>query len=295
MWHRILRVLPIFGLIATAAAAILGIATSFWLTERISQLAAQTPTAAAGYFEVAWANALNFKAPLFYFLGSVVVSLGTSIEGVVNRYRYGEHGKVQALLRSEMQEHGETKRSYYDTLTTGLKNLLASPSVGFDETCRVTVYRMQSDNDRVFKRVFRYSKNHKFRHEGRVKVPIDEGFVGVAWGNHGETEFLSTEKFGSAEFDAAILGTLQKAQCANPPSDLSMPSTHFYAKAVEDPTHGRRAGIVVYESTDLEKLNAKEIRDLMTNETLAVSRYVLHLGILDSEFNPDSGGEDGDG
>ncbi|WP_323802814.1 hypothetical protein [Sulfitobacter litoralis] len=283
------------GLVANAAIAVLGLMTSFWLSEQISLSAEQSPPVTLSYLDVMIANIFNFGEPLVYFVIAIVISLITSSEGIFNRYHYGERRKIEASLRMEKQEHGTTKRNYYETLAARLKNLLATRAVGFDETCRVTVYRKQAAQDLEFKRVFRFSRNHKFCNEGRVKVPIDQGFIGIAWANHGEKEFSISDNFGTARYNAQLAKEMEHASCTVPPSDLSMPSKHFYAKAVDDLSNGKRVGIVVFESTDADKLDTVAINQLMVSETLEVSRCVRHLGVLDSEFNPDPDVEEVDG
>lgn len=279
---------------ALASVGIIGVGLwlNIWL---LDQYALQNATASdaevVSRVEILKRNMFDLGAPPIWFLISVALVLFGAVENFFNRYCYGELAEKEGELRTEKQEHGETKRTYHATLISALKNRLASEVAGFDETCRVTIYRRQDDAAQALKRIMRYSAQRKWEQAGRVKIPIDEGVVGAAWNNQGWEEFSHESDPNSQEFQDAMAQRLGEHSCRVPEGELSMPTKHYYARAVDDHQDGHRVAIVVFESCEANKLKKGKIDEMMTNEQLEVSRLIMHLGALDGEFNPDTGSE----
>jgi len=238
-------------------------------------------------------NVTNFDTPVPYFWICLLVALLGRVDGFRNRYRLGgfegvegDLASAKVQLRGEAQAHADSKRSYLETLRNALKYLLTSNGIGFDHRCRVTIYRLQGQDDRHLHQIFRHSPTLKFEKDGRIRVPIDEGIVGAAWGNHGVKEFKSDADPSSDDFTSEMDAVLNPEGCESPNAKLSMPSKHYYARAFTDHETGRRVGIVVYECTNIEVLDCAEIDKVLDGEALDVSRMIRHLGVLHGEFNP---------
>lgn len=288
--------LPILETVATLALAVLPILIGWWL--RIALAEGDQPIT----FELALAtltnNLKNFGTPIPYFGLALLAALVGRLDGLINRYRLGELKENKAELqnskkaiRDEAQAHAESKSSYLETLGSALKYLLTSKETGFDYRCRVTIYRLQQDQDQSLRQIFRHSPTKLYEDNGRIRIPIDEGIVGAAWGNHGVKEFTHDASPDSEEFVDEMKRTLEPERCRHPDVELSMPSKHYYARAFDDHDTGRRVGVVVYESTEAKVLDRASIDQVLDTQTLDVSRFIRHLGILHREFNPDTGEE----
>jgi transposase InsO family protein len=205
-----------------------------------------------------------------------------------NRYLYGEKEKFEQLLRNETQNHGESQRNYFDSLTEALRYMLAGEGIGFDASCRVTIYRLQNNSTSYLKRIFRHSEYRAYKDEGRFRIPVSEGLVGVAWNNHGKVEFEYVKSGRAADQE---LQAYHRAHGGIAPTcDLSMPSRSFVIRAVEDLDSSQRIAVVVYESTKTGCLRAEAIDALLEREARPLSRLIKHLGALDGKLNPDKGG-----
>ena len=280
--------IPTIGSIAAIALVFLTFASSSWLLDQMSKVNSNLDREApVSRLQVLWDNIFNFSSPLPYFGFAALLALAERFEAIRNRYLYGQLRVIQQEIRETKQQHGTTKRAYYDTLRAALKYRLTSPETGFNKSCRITIYRLQSNSDAFLKRILRHSPNYNYCNEGRISVPIDEGIVGVAWGNHGKDEFFCDAQPESEEFSKKMREHLHAGGCREPSDPLSMPARHYIAIKIDDHDGGPRVAIVVYESEVCGVLKIDVIKDLLRDEVLDVSRFVKHLGVLDSEFNPD--------
>jgi len=241
------------------------------------------------------ANILNFHAPLLYLAIAIVFLFIGRVHGFINRYRADSLTETENKLRLETQAHAESKSSYYDTLRIVLTYLLTAKVPNFNECCRVTVYRAEEDGGGYFRQIFRYSRTSQFETNGRIKIPIDEGIVGAAWNNHGLKQFKFDEDPMSEEFREALRQALDGDQCKLPPQhvQLSMPTRHFYAKAIQDFETGRKSGIIVYECTNVHDLDVPGIVDVLQAESVNMLRFIRHIVALDRDFNPDAKAQHG--
>ena len=207
------------------------------------------------------------------------------------RSEVAEIPALKQSIRHEKQEHAESKSSYSDTLKAALRLMLCANKTGFDHRCRVTIYRRQTDADNEFRQIFRYSENHSYQVGGRYKIPLNEGVVGAAWHNHGTKHVSIDPIVGGDAFNKAMLDMIEPEGCKVPTCDLSMPSTEFYAKALDDHENGHRVGIVVYECIEQDVFSVEDIDNILTEQSLELARFVKHLGRLDLEFAPSARGE----
>ncbi len=274
---------PVITVVAALGVAVSGLFIGTWLSEQVSQLG--RPSGVKDYAAIMWKHILHLSTPVPYFMLAVVISFLGSIEVLLNRYRYGQNDELRSLLRAETQEHGESQRNYFDSLSEALRYLLAGEHVGFDETCRVTIYRLQNHSPEFLKRIFRFSNHNAYDAEGRFQIPISEGLVGVAWRNHGSVDYeYLGEPDGAAEHLRDFL-----AACGGkvPECLLSMPSKCFVIRAIEDLDSRRRIAVVVFESTENGKLKPESIDKLFAREGMPLCRLVKHRGALDGKLNPD--------
>jgi hypothetical protein len=277
---------PVAVILATAVSAFSGLSIGIWLPNKIGTNSEESGILA--HLEVIFNHLLHFTTPVPYFVFSLIVVIIGSLESFFNRYLYGENDKVQKLLRDETQNHGESQRNYFDSLVEALRYLLAGEGVGFDESCRVTIYRLQNNSTSYLKRIFRHSKHRAYNDEGRFRIPVAEGLVGVAWNNHGKVDFEHNKSGRGA--DQEMQAFLKSEGGTAPTCDLSMPSRSFIIRAIEDLDSSRKIAIVVYESTKNGVLHVKAIDALLDREGKSLSRLVKHLGALDGKLNPDKGG-----
>ncbi|MEO1985934.1 MAG: hypothetical protein ABGX47_04665, partial [Martelella sp.] len=282
--------IPIIETTASLALAVLTFWLGFWLKDVLTPNEDGTSKVLT---DVLKGNVLNFNTPIPYYIFTLILSFLGRIDGFFNRYFLGqleekerEMEDIRNRLRSETQAHEDSKKSYLETIHSALKYLLTAENTGFDNSCRVTIYKLQSDSDDCLQQIFRSSPNHHYESKGRIKVPTSEGVVGAAWGNHGVKEFSCDLDPNSPEFLDKMKEAIGNEGCALPNQELSMPSRHYYARAFSDHDYPRRIGIVVYESTAVGTLKSVEIEKMLNLKSLDVSRLVKHLGVLHEEFNP---------
>lgn len=295
MWKKLgsqflTYILPTVNAAGATGLAIFTFWVSIWVADmhKVSEKSLNT-TKNISRIEIIKENGLDFSTPIPYlFLCAAFTVLGT-IDNFVTRHRYGLLSKTENELRSEKQRHGESKRNFWDALCAALKYLLAKDQIGFDTTCRVTVYRQQQSDELDLKQIFRHSPTRAYKEGGRIRIPSDEGVVGAAWHNHGEMEFVYSGNTPTQEDEARLKAEIAQWNCCLPDTPLSMPSRHLYASRLNDPVTGRPIAIIVYESTKPDQLNIDEIRSVLRDDSLNVARYIRHLGILDTELNPDPG------
>ena len=277
---------PIVMLVSGLVVAVSGLFIGTWLSEKVAPL--ENLSGVKDYAAILWKHIFHLSTPVPYFVFSVLVSFLGSIEVLFNRYAYGENAKLQSNLRNETQDHGESQRNYFDSLSEALRYMLTGEHIGFDETCRVTIYRLQNNSTEFLKRIFRFSNHNAYDAEGRFQIPISEGLVGVAWRNHGIVDYEYVgEPDGAAEHLRAFLTEHggKVPECA-----LSMPSKCFVIRAIEDLDSRRRIAVVVFESTQNGKLQPENIDKLFAREGMPLCRLVKHRGALDGKLNPDASG-----
>lgn len=277
---------PVAVILSSLSLAISGLSIGIWLPEKVNALP-EAP-GIVEHFKIVLNHSTDFTSPSPYFVFSLVLMLAGSLEVFTNRYWYGEYGSLQKRLRDETQNHGESQKNYFDSLGEALRYMLAGDSVGFDKSCRVTIYRLQKNSTGFLKRIFRYSEHRAYMDNGRFSIPASEGLVGLAWNNHGKVTFEYT-KFGKAA-DQELQSFLKANGGTAPTCSLSMPSSSFVIRAVEDLDSRQRIAIVVFESVKKDVLREGAIDALLDREGKALSRLIKHLGALDGKFNPDKGG-----
>lgn len=237
----------------------------------------------------------NLSSPIPYVLLALIVSMLGGLEGFYNRYRYGqyqalksENEAISSELRKETLDHADTKSSYFESLADTIKYILINNATGFDHRCRVTVYRKQRDQDEtLLRQIFRHSPTQIFEQNGRFRIPANEGFVGAAWRNHGVKEFSCEHDPRTQRFRDEANRALRDEGCLHPECELSMPTKHYYARALQDTETAQRIGIVVYECTETGVLDTSGIDSVLDGEALDVARFVRLRGLLHSQFHPD--------
>ena len=229
---------------------------------------------------------LHLDTPVPWLLVFLALTVVSAVRVGWVRRRNGSLIEIEGRLRSEIQSHGETKLSYHGTLVEALRFTLTRGDLGFDEKCRVTVYRKsEGDSDRL-KRIFRHSRYLAYQENGRISIPNSEGIVGAAWHNAGKKEFKTEADHGSAEYIAEIDEALRIEGIPRTDVDLSMPTRHFVAHAIQDHDRTERVGVIVYESVDPDKLDAAAIDQLIAQDMLDISRLLKYLAALDGEISP---------
>lgn len=310
-------VFPTIETISNIILVFLTILIGVWLSTELKN----QPVVSNGLaFDTIKVNALSLETPVPYFLFFVLLSAAGRLEGFFNRYKYSQlqaaksdlaemelnlKKKTQAYniklreeaeaheaeLRKETQAHAESKNSYLETLEHSLRYLLTSAPTGFSPTSRLTIYRRQNNDDTQLKRIFRSSPTLSYENSGRLSVPIDEGVVGAAWSNHGIKEFECNANHGTEAFKSSLRQSLAKDGCTPPAENLTMPAKHLYAVAIQDHETVKRIAVVVYECTENKILNIPNIDHILRSESLNISRFIKHLGVLNGEFNPDTKGD----
>lgn len=277
---------PIVVLFLGPVAAVSGLFMGTWFSEKVAE--EDIAPGVYTYAELLWTNTFDFSTPVPFFVFSLIIAFAGAVEIFWNRYTYGENSKLKLRLRDEVQNHGESQRNYFDSLFEALRYMLASDAIGFDDTCRVTIYRLQNNSSEHLKRIFRFSSHHSYNEGGRFQIPIAEGLVGLAWSNHGRIEY---EYRGDPEGANDHLRDYMAAWQGRAPScELSMPSRSFIIRAVEELESRRRVAVVVYESTSNDRLRLETIDNLFAREGIVLCRLIKHLGALDGKLNPDTSG-----
>lgn len=266
--------------------------SGFWLSDQIKVLT-NWPTK----FQLVFEYLLNFATPIPYFLFIVGVEVWGYLKERTERQNLTklqtEASRVPQLkseIRVEKQAHAESKSSYSETLKSALRLMLCSETIRFDHRCRVTIYRRQAATDDELRQIFRFSENQNYKLGGRYRIPIGEGVVGAAWGNHGVKHVALEADPETAEFRTEMEEHLKADRCSTPNCELSMPSKEFYAQGLDDHETGHRVGIVVYECTEAGVLDIERIDNILGAQALDLARFVKHLGRLDQEFAPNMGG-----
>lgn len=186
----------------------------------------------------------------------------------------------------ETEAHRETKESYYKSLKSSLQYILCQVETGFTENCRVSVYRIDENDHAVFRNIFRFAHQHRYRDPGRDEIPISQGIVGLSYATSSLQELKTDHRFGSNEYIVELNALLYETGIDMPPDNTRMPSLHVLAKPIKDITSGDQVGVVVYESTTSQCLKQEDISNLLTQEDQNIARFVKHLAVLDAEFNP---------
>ncbi len=219
--------LPVLEAIATLVLALLTILIGLWLRANLAE--SDEPSTFELALTTLKGNVTNFETPVPYFGLALLAALVGRIDGFINRYRLGELKEngielqdAREALRDEAQAHADSKSSYLETLGSALKYLLTSKETGFDHRCRVTIYRLQQDKDHYLRQIFRHSPTKVYEDNGRIRIPIDEGIVGAAWGNHGVKEFTNHADPSSEEFIDEMNRILGPEKCRHPEVELSM-------------------------------------------------------------------------
>lgn len=277
---------PISGVLASAFFLWMGI----WLPAKLAGSEPPSP------FVVIFKNLLSFETPVPYIAGILCLGVWGTFNGRRIRVELDELRakkdrlpKLEDELRKEKQAHAESKSSYSESLKSALQFMLCSEATGFDHQCRVSIYRRQTSVDDKMRLIFRFSEHHSYKVDGRLTLPMDEGVVGAAWKNHGVKHVTCEHPPDSQEFRDHMKTELGNENCALPAGQRSMPTKEFYAKALQDHDTGNRIAVVVFEATEVGRLNIATIDSILANQTLDVTRFVKHLGRLDLEFAPKSG------
>lgn len=283
---------------AVNAAALLFITISgYWFAPLISEQ--------DNFFYFIRENIFNTSSLVPYFVIATLFAFAGIIEGTYVKYRRGQlekcknnFEKSEQRARREELKKVESMHGHLQALEHCLRLLLTSKETKFGPHSRVTIYRQAKNGDQHLRRIFRHAEAQAYSSGGRFRIPINEGVVGCAWANHGESYFSSQSGFGTASYDAELKKHLfkdgRKAVRESLTLDnqgLSMESRQLFAKTVNDLDSGRPVAVVVYESTDLEELDVGAIRELLRDQDSSVSRFIKICGQLDLQLNPDGGDE----
>jgi len=268
------------------AFALLSAFTAFWLPWK-AELEGER------LVEVLSANMLNLATPLPWMPVIIFSWIYSVYRSEQFTRRLGDYDSLQdgydLLDREyydETEAHRETKESYYRSLRSSLKYILSQSFTGFSETCRVSVYRLDDGKKEVFRNIFRHAHQYQYDSPGRDEIPTDQGIVGLSYATSSLQEFKSEHPFGSPEYLASLSDALEVNGIELPPSNTKMPSKHILAKTISDIETGEQVGVIVYESLEPNVLSREKIEALLTQEDQNIARFVKHLAVLDSEFNP---------
>ncbi|WP_260014776.1 hypothetical protein [Sedimentimonas flavescens] len=194
--------------------------------------------------------------------------------------------RISEKFSQESEDHRYTRENYYKSVQASLKYMLTQNITGFDDDCRVSIFKIDSENHSLFRNIFRYAPQQRYNAAGRDTLPASEGLIGLAWQTTGTAHFSSEHSCDSEEFKNALAIKLDGGGASTPPSSLRMQSKEFFVKSLSDHDDDVRVGVIVFECTNVGKLRTVAIEKLLTDEALTISRLVKYLGVLDEVLNP---------
>jgi hypothetical protein len=193
-------------------------------------------------------------------------------------------------LRSEKEYHRETKESYIEDMCKYILHILPLDAIGFDNNCRVTIYRKISSDEAHLREVFRHAGQPRFQSGGRVKIPSSQGIVGLVWNAVDQTYFVANNDPSNLRAHNKDCKDHCKPNNYRPetvPSGLRMPCLSYYARRLTS-TQGRMA-VIVLESLDKNRFDAgvcDEAFKLIMSDLLGACNILCSL---DGQFNPVDG------
>lgn len=251
------------------------------------------------FWDVVAKHAVNFRSPVPYTIIVLAVSVVGGIQTIRTKHAFvackNKRDGCQSELRKESNGHGETKQRFDEALNYLFENALTK-TAGFDNTCRVTIYR-HLQNDSKFQLMYRYTEHGRHSEEGRFRIPDNEGFVGAAWWGHG-TAFVDElppfdAKTRSNDYRKAMREALDRYEMAISDETLNcvrMQSRCYYATRIANYKH-QNIAVVVFESTEPNKFNREQIEHFFQNEQPRFAEYIIIKTKLDEQLNPDPNGE----
>lgn len=248
---------------------------------------AKKPVAKPDFWDVSQAN-FTIRTPVPLTLGSLILALLGGVGSVATAYRLGALEVKEQEFKREQENHAETQQYYYHSIHDHLVSLFASKLACFDDTCRASVYRYDSDSN-LLRMVFRYARFSRYESTGRVAFPANEGFAGavLAAGDHLFASF--TEKPGSPKYCKEVnlfLKAYGTSIDASVIARLRMKSYCFFGLAIRDVESGQKFAILILESVKRDQLDQAEILRVFADQKNQMAKYVKHIVALDSQLNP---------
>lgn len=300
--------MPLLSSITTVGFAAIGISASPWLTKidcATGYFSDKKVENACDIFSSWYILIWNWRSPHFWFAVCTLLAIVASLKSFMTARKIRKTQKQNSeyianlasldnLLAQERDEHAQTKTSYLSDIQRYMQKALPLDEIGFDDSCRVSIYREIPNNNAELKQIYRYARQPEYAQAGRIKIPSNEGVAGVVWNTLRTSSFTcdappKNKKHGT-EFKRHYQGSIPDYETKAPPRHLKMPSRSFVGYRLCMP--GRpddRMAIIIIESISKNKFNAQFIYDTFDRDKIEIERITSIVSHLDAEFRPDGG------
>lgn len=257
------------------------------LQQQRSVEAGNKPVEKPDFWDVTTQN-FTLRTPVVLTLVSLVMAVVGGVGSVAAASRLSALEVREHEFDQEQEDHSETRRYYYDSLQDHLVNLFVSKLTCFDDTCRASVYRFDSESN-LLRMVFRYAPVNRYHSKGRVAFPVSEGFAGAAWAAADHLSASFKEKPGSPKYCREINNFLKVYGASIEQgviARLRMKSCCYFGYSIRDVNSGQKFAILILESVKADQLNPAEILQAFPGQANQMAKYVKHMVALDSLLNP---------
>lgn len=169
--------------------------------------------------------------------------------------------KLKNDYSSLQDEYADLYNDYkllYDRFLADISNKL-----GFTSTERISIYKFENNK---FFIMSRYSSNAEYNDRRRTEYPSNEGFIGEAWGNQNGEIFvtLQSDPTDIDSYIAEITGLCKMR--ATVIRKMKMKSKQFYVKKINNADNTYPIAIMVFESTNVNKVVKNNIDQVLIDE-----------------------------
>lgn len=245
----------------------------------------------------------NWRSPHFWFALSTIAAFASAMNGIKTtrilrklqtslRIKESELLTLAGELEHERNDHADTKSEYLKDTERNMHSVFPLQEIGFDATCRISVYRKVPSKPEILKQIFRYAIQPRFNSKGRIRIPSNEGVVGVVWNALPHScftcDFPSGKPKHKRDFNAFYKLQVPDYQAKPAANGLRMPSKSIFAFRLGIPHQPNScAAVLVIESTEKNKFDETTICAILEERRVEIERITSIVSHLDSEFRPD--------
>ena len=242
------------------------------------------------FWDVSRGHLVNWHSPVPFTGLTLMLGVVGGVGGFISAHKLNQLQGVDIKFRYELDAHSDTKENYYQSLKRQLDYGFADL---LDETSRVSIYSIDSVNDRL-RMLYRYAAVDEWREPGRISFRASEGVAGAVLKNGNFVEIAGLPLFTSPKYIKSLRTALEQYRVnisEDTLSKLRMPSRYYLAMAIRDFESDGKIAVVVFESIKEQNSNKNQILAAVKDESLKLPLVVRHLTVLDRELNP-FGGQD---